>query len=390
MPSPPGWLASRAVVTRSLRISVNTLSVGAGNEGIRTYLVELVAALARMDSPHRFRLICTQDNVEFFAGCETSVERLVLPRRWPAVLSRLWRDQLTIPWLARRGTDVLFTPSSVGSVLAPVRQIVAVPAHLAFASVRRGLPGPTLSWIHRIYYGPVMRLSHRRAVAVTPISEFLSRRLVEENGMPAAKVTMVPCGVSPAPERRADDDSLWSPVALFVGTLYPYKNAVALLEAAALARDRLPVGFRVVIAGRDPDGRQLTRLRARARTLDLMQMVELTGPVDSERLERLYRGAGMLVFPSLAEGFGLPVLEAMARGVPVVAADRGALPEVVGDAGLLFDPDEWSELADAMVAVSIDPILRRRLVSAGRQRALGFSWDRSARAFVDLFERIVP
>jgi glycosyltransferase involved in cell wall biosynthesis len=370
---------------RPLRITINTLSVTDHNEGILTMITGLVPALLRNDRLNRYRLICSRANEELFAPLGDAVDIHVIGHRRRRPVLRLVHDQVTVPWLVRRGTDVLLTPSTVGSVLAPAPQVVVVVAHLAVPSIRE-VAGSGLSPVHRLYYGPLMRLSHRRAAAVVSISTFLARGLQAECGLDPAKSSTILLGLDPppAPARVPAEE----PYVLFVGTLYPYKNAEGLVRGLALARARLPEPLRAVIAGRDPDGRQVPALRALAEQLGVAGEVRLPGKVDAGTLEELYAGALALVFPSRAEGFGFTALEAMARGVPVVVADRTSLPEVVGDAALLVDPESPESIAAALVRVAGDASLRARLADAGKARAAELSWDRTAQAFVDVFGRV--
>lgn len=374
-------------MNRSLRITVNTLSVTAENEGIRTQLTGLLPALVRVGTRHTFRLICTRANVNLFAGLGDIVDWVVLPIPPRGPVARIWHDQFTVARLVRRETDVLFTPSSVGTILSPVPQVVAVQAHLALPSLRRDIPEARLSAAHRLYYGPVMRLSHRRAALITPISDYLAQGLVSETGVPAGRVTSILSGVDPVTNGLGTSTAP-NDYALFVGTLYPYKNAGLVIDALAHARDQLPSGFRLIVVGRDPDGRQIPSLAARARVAGVEERISLLGKVDADTLERLYRGATVLVLPSRAEGFGLPILEAMVRGIPVIAANRTALPEVVGEAGVLVDPDRPEDLAARLVALVRDPTYREQLRKAGRERAAELSWDNAAAAYVRAFERV--
>jgi len=376
-----------------VRIAVNTLSVTEHNEGIRTMVTGLVGALVRNDPVNRYRLICSQANHPLFAPLAEGgrMDTTILEERRRRPLVRIVHDQVTVPRIVHREADLLLTPSTVGSLFATVPQVVIMVAHLALPSVRVDAGGERLSPWHRVYYGPLMRLSHRRVDAVVAISEFLARRLVADTGLPAGKVHAIPCGADPVPPRPVDPDPTSGvPYALFVSTLYPYKNAESLVRALALARPRLVGGLRAVIVGRDPDGRQIPALRRLAQELGVDDAVVLTGKVDDDELERLYGGASAVVFPSRAEGFGFAALEAMARGIPVVAADRTSLPEVVGHAGLLFDPDRPDTLAEALVRIVGEDDLRAGLVDAGRARAAELTWDRAARSFIELFGRLVP
>ncbi len=366
-----------------LRVTINTLSVTMGNEGIRTMLVGLVPALVRAGGDHRFRLLCSRANVGLFAGAGDGVERLVLSTARRRTLVRILQDQIVVPWVVARNTDVLFTPSSVGSIAATVPQVVAFQAGLALPSIRR-LGAADLSLPHRVYFGPVMRLSHQRATAITPVSDYLARQLIADTGIPSAKVEAILLGIDGVACMPGQNGNY----ALVVGTLWPYKNLAKFVDAFAIARPRLPDGFRLVVAGRDPDGHQMSIIRSRIDAGGLSDLVELVGHIEGAPLDQLYRNATVVVIPSLLEGFGLPALEAMAWGVPVIASDRTALPEVVGGAAVLVDPDDPVEMANRLVEVANDPDLCDRLVAAGRQRAAELSWDRAAESYITLFERV--
>ena len=171
--------------------------VTADNEGIRTMITGLVPALVRADPTSCFRLICSAANASLFSSVSDDVDITLVKQRRRRPLMRIAHDQLSVPWLVRRNTDLLLTPSTVGSMLAPVPQVVVVVADLALPSVRREAGGVTLSAVHRAYYGPVMRLSHRRADAVVTISRFLAERLLSDTKVSPAKVWPIPLGIDP-------------------------------------------------------------------------------------------------------------------------------------------------------------------------------------------------
>lgn len=372
-----------------MRVAINTLSVTDANEGIRTMVVGLVNALVRRKGDDSYRLICSRANEHIFTSVADGVAMTVLaePRHR---LVRIFHDQVTVPWLVRHDADVLLTPSTVGTLFSPVPQVVVMPAGLALRSVRGAVGRSPLTSGHQLYYGPVMRLSHRRTQAVVPISHFLADRLAADTGLSPAKIHVIPCGVDPIPStsNRQGSRDEGQPYMLFVGALYPYKGVDTLVRALATAGPRLPDRFRAIIAGRDPDGTQTDAIRRLAHQLGVEERIVLTGKVSEPELERLYAGATLLVFPSRAESFGFPVLEAMARGIPVIAANRTALPEVVGDAGVLVDPDRTEMVAEAIVAVVGDVAFQDRLAEAGKARAAQFSWDQAASAFIALFGRL--
>jgi glycosyltransferase involved in cell wall biosynthesis len=162
-----------------------------------------------------------------------------------------------------------------------------------------------------------------------------------------------------------------------VGTLEPRKNLARVLEAyALLARERPASPRLLVVGGQGWGGIDLPRLVQR---LGVAGQVELAGYVSDERLRELYAGATMLVYPSLYEGFGFPVLEAMSAGCPVITSNTSSLPEIAGTAALLVDPTAPAEIAAALARLLDEPELTGRLRREGRRRARAFSWERCAR-----------
>jgi glycosyltransferase involved in cell wall biosynthesis len=235
-------------------------------------------------------------------------------------------------------------------------------------------------WAVRCLLGPALR----RAARVIAVSEATRQEVLHRYRLPPERIRVVPEAAEPrfAPVARARQAAvharygLAGPYVLFVGLLEPKKNLTALLEAVARLRRQGAWGdIRLAVAGAPGWGPDPAAV---ARALALDDVVAFLGPVAEADLPALYAGACAFAFPSLWEGFGLPVLEAMASGTPVVASARGALPEVAGDAALLVEPTP-ERLADALGTLLGDAALRARLAEAGRARAAQFSWERTAR-----------
>jgi alpha-1,3-rhamnosyl/mannosyltransferase len=174
------------------------------------------------------------------------------------------------------------------------------------------------------------------------------------------------------------------PIVLAVSALLAHKNVRTLVEALPEIRRAVPDAVAVVPANPTPLGEELT---ARARALGLGDALLLPGWVSPADLEGLYAAAACFVFPSLREGFGLPVLEAMRRGVPVACSNASAVPEVAGDAALLFDPHSPNDLAAAVTRLLRDRGLADELAARGRVRAAEFTWRRAAEETLASFER---
>jgi glycosyltransferase involved in cell wall biosynthesis len=231
------------------------------------------------------------------------------------------------------------------------------------------------------------RRSHRIIVDAHSTRDDLVRLL----RVPAERIDVVPLGLGvtalaePASEAqlRSRLDLGERPVALSVSAKRPHKNLARLLQALAL----LPVERRpmTVIPGY-PTWYE-AELRDQAAALGVADDVRFLDWVEAAELEGLYALAACFVFPSLYEGFGLPVLEAMSRGVPVACSDRSSLPEVAGDAALLFDPESPRAIADVIERLLVDEALAARLREAGRAQAARFTWEATARGTLASYER---
>ena len=228
----------------------------------------------------------------------------------------------------------------------------------------------------------------RGATRVIADSEATARELERLLGTPRAKVDVVPLGpglrpdTAPTPEAelRAQLGLGDRPLVLSVSARRPHKNLARLVEAMG----RLPHAA-LVLPGYSSGFED--ELRAIARAAGAADRVHLIGWIDDAQLEGLYAAATCLAFPSLAEGFGLPVLEAMLRGLPVACSAVSSLPEVAGDAALLFDPLSVDAMAAAVGHLLQDAALRARLIARGHDQAARFSWERTAAGTVATYRR---
>src|SRR5579864_6698706 len=218
-----------------------------------------------------------------------------------------------------------------------------------------------------LYYATVMKRACRRATRILTISEFTRGQIVEWAGVSANKVCNVGCGVDPSYDPEGDSYGLPFPYLLSVSNRKRHKNEARLVEAFANAG--LGAEIHLVFTGNPT-----TELADCVERHHVNLLVHFMGVVPEEKLPSLYRGAEALVFPSLYEGFGLPLLEAMACGIPVMTANTTALPEVAGGAALLVDPTSVEQIAQAMGRILSDTSLRQELRAKGIARAAQFSW----------------
>lgn len=228
----------------------------------------------------------------------------------------------------------------------------------------------------------------RRASVVVTVSQFTRDELVWWMPEISDRIRVIPNGshgrhVAPATTATR---GAGAPYALMLGTLEPRKNVQLALDALAILRKE-GSDLRLVLAG------------AASPVLDVPPLLDgrglgpedvtITGYVDDARMAELVSGATMLVFPSLYEGFGMPLIEAMEAGLPIVAARAGATPETVGDAGVLVEPGDPGAFADAMSRVATDEALRAELVAAGRLQAQNFTWDQAADIALAMYRELL-
>jgi glycosyltransferase involved in cell wall biosynthesis len=240
----------------------------------------------------------------------------------------------------------------------------------------------------RMLTGALMSLAARGAQRIIAVSSAGAQEIVSGLGVQPERIDVVPNGVRlPGPIRPDDEvrERLTPgdrPIALSVATNLPHKNLGALIDALALS---VPAGRPLlVLAGHGTDD---GALRERARAAGVAEDVRLLGSCTMAELDALYALAGCLVLPTLHEGFGLPVLEAMARSLPVACSDIAALREVAGPAALYFDPRQPEEITAQMTKLLGDSGLAGRLSDLGRERAASFSWAAAAEGTLESYKR---
>ncbi|MGP0050367.1 MAG: glycosyltransferase family 4 protein [Solirubrobacteraceae bacterium] len=294
-------------------------------------------------------------------------------------------QQLLPPLAARAGVDLLHSLANTAPGWGRFRRVVTI-HDLIYRTIPATHPGA-----RSLGMRVLVPLAGRRSDRIIAVSHSTATDLQRWLGTPREKIDVVPQGLgttrraqaAPEHELRHRLGAGDRPIVLTVSAKLPHKNLLRLIGALA----RIPPATRplLVLPGYPTPHEQ--KLRARAAQLGVSGDVRLLGWVSAEELEGLYAAAACFVFPSLAEGFGLPVLEAMARGVPVACSGRGALAEVAGDAALLFDPESEPAIAGAIGRLLGDHALARRLGAAGHERAAQFSWRASATGTLASYER---
>lgn len=352
-----------------MRIAIDGRAIHAAMDGIGRYTTCMVEGLRALDDPHEYLVFTTHPVFSFQPG--ERFREVVYPYRHvhPATLWDFHRV------LHRHGVDVHFCPHFYAPPLFRGRLVLTIHDLMWFqrAELQRGTrrPGDHLkAWMHRA----VVPLSIHRAKQIITVSEASARDI--RAGFPRLRtpVEVIPLGIDHLPEpavvlpAQEREHTI-----LFVGNAKPYKNLDGVVRCFNLVvADPRLADWRLKIPGRPDNNRdEVVRLVA---SLPCRDRVDWLGPVPEDRLRELYTRAGLLLFPSRYEGFGLPVLEAMRHGTPVVTSNTSSLPEVAGDAAVLVDPEDVAAMASATRELLLDLPRREELSRLGVDRARRFRW----------------
>lgn len=306
----------------------------------------------------------------------------VIPPGWtmkplpmPARLTHTcWRK---FDWPRLRGFDLVHGPNYVVPPTDSAARLVTVHDLTAWKF-------PELVDHHSRYYPQHLRRALSEGAHIHAVSSFVANEMIGELGIDPERIHVIRNGFEPvaAGDSGRGRSLVGSPYVLAVGTIEPRKDYVTLVEAMASVWPILP-DLKLVIAGAEGWGaRQLDETIDR---LGVRKKVRRLGYVSDPVKADLLAGAELLAYPSVYEGFGLPILEAMHAGVPVVSTSAGAIPEVAGRAAVLVEPRDPSALAGALLSVLEDEGLKEHLVEAGGQQVIGYSWDQAAEELIDTY-----
>ncbi len=352
-------------------------------QGVRTGIGRYLAQVIRAASHAGWACVVYADQTPQYPLTLPGVTLRVVEGPWT-----MWWDQVSLPrHLAQDRISVFLSPYYKSPVLAPCPVILTV--HDLLFIRYPGSRNPC----YDIAMTQLAKLYASRAHGIITDSEFSKQSIVSTLGINAGKIRAFPVALPPSfhptplTQTTRAKYNLSSPYILYIGNFKPHKNLVRLLEAYAHIESSIRNTFRLVVGGRDQDNQPA--LQGRVHTLGLDDHVQFTGHIEDEDLPSLYSGASLLVLPSLVEGFGLTALEAMGCGCPVAASNRAAIPEVVGEAAVLFDPENVESIGAAMTKVLTQPALQHQCTEQGLVRAQQFSPDQTTARVLDFLKEIV-
>lgn len=355
-----------------MRIALDCRSVFRGMGGIGRYAWNLLHEFADLDRENDYLCIFTHLGPP---------EPLRLPSRFRVRIFEAGMiderfDQFALPGILEEEEIGLYHNPTFSVPVVRTRSRTVATIHDVVFKRHPELVEPKL----RLYLDAATRRACRAADALVTVSEFSREEISRLYDVDPSRITVIPNGIRPPGPATAESPVRGSYV-LYVGSIEEKKNIDILLRGFRGVKSSV----RLVLAG----SKGGYPLEERIAELGLQDRVSVLGYVPESVLEALYRDASAFVYPSLYEGFGLPPLEAMARGVPTLVANAASLPEVVGDGALLFDPHSAEALTRALESVVESPNLREDLARRGKERAAQFRWSTSAFRHLELFSSIV-
>lgn len=381
---------------RSLRVGLNLVYLVEQSGGAGTYAKELLKAMLALEPDTRVTAFVSsevpQKLVEADWGGEVEWVTLPLTMTYgpPWNIAKTMGAQWgVVPWMAaRRGLDVVHGLANITPIVAPRVATVVTVLDLIWIRYPHTM-ARRATWGMKLVTPP----SAHRADRVIAISDAAKEDLVSTLRLPASKIDVTHLGIDSGKARVAPEDpavlraSLGlgeGPVVLCVAQKREHKNLLGLIRGFA----SVGVADAVLVLPGAPTPHE-AELRAEAARLGVEARVVFPEWLTSAELEGLYALASCFVLPSFEEGFGLPILEAMDRGVPVACSNTSSLPEVAGDAALLFDPASPSEIGACISRLLADGSLRSSLIDAGRVRASAFPWSATAEATLETYRRAI-
>ncbi|MGZ4732307.1 MAG: glycosyltransferase family 4 protein [Terriglobales bacterium] len=369
---------------KQLRVGIDIHSIGSQKGGNETYYRELIKEIMRFPCDHAFLLYYTNPRA---AQQIVASERFRLKRLRPS--HRILRIPFTLPW--RVGNDKLdvFHAQFIVPPFLKCKTVTTIP-DIAYERVPQFFPAR-----QRVWSKVLVRESARRADHIITVSEYSKRDLVETYGVSPEKITVTYEGAGdefvPLDRKKAKEDlacryGINGDFILYLGRLQARKNLARLVESYARVR-KSGLRHKLVLAGKQDSLFQ--PVLSRIQELKLEDDIFLPGYVPDEDVPIFFNAAEVFVYPSFYEGFGLPVIEAMACGTPVVTSRGTSLEEVAGAGALLVDPMDEASIAEALTRVLSETGLRHQLGQAGLARSRQFNFKNAAEQTIGVYERVM-
>lgn len=374
-----------------MKVAIDVRTVLSNRSGVGNYVLHLIQNLRKVDPESAYFFLSLKENLPFLGDLAPEQNPLLTVFSHEShPLGDFWEHFILPHRLMKTGIDIFHGPAS----LIPFRKdhyrvVVTIHDLVAF------LFPETIPLKYGAYMRYLLRQAVRKANRIISVSQHTRQDLIEILKVPSEKITVI--HEAPSPIFRPYDPNrvrtflrerygIQKKYIYHLGNIEPRKNLIVLLEAFTRVCQELGPEYQLVVSGQK--GWLIRSLSHFLRDYPMRDQVLFTGYVPMEELPFFMNGAELFVFPSLYEGFGLPVLEAMSCGTPVISSNRSSIPEIVGSAGILVDPTDTGELADRIVYLLRNREARRHLSQLGQAQAARFSWEKVARETLDVYRSV--
>lgn len=382
-----------------MKIAFDLTQIPANKTGAGIYALNLVREITRLNTStptHEFLFFIQDDDPEFMTLIQNEKHCTLHPVKsfiYRNMLPRLAFEQFILPRHCKKeNVDIIF------STHYTIPYFTRIPRVVVFHDMTFYLFPELHEKIKRLYFKTLMPHSVKKSRAVITVSESTKNDVLTQFPLtPRNKISVIHHGVDAFDETKTTDKTsidtylqkyglTAKEYVLFVGTLEPRKNITGLLHAYHHLRQSTGADFKLVIVGKK--GWFYREIFETVKKYKLEDAVVFTGYVDETEKRALLSQTLMFLYPSFYEGFGIPILEAMAAGAPVITGNTSSLPEVAGDAALLVNPHEWEEIAAAMKRLLTDPKLQDKLKQKGLKQAASFTWEKTAEQTMELLQNL--
>ena len=379
------------MIKKSLIIGIDATCIPSNIVGGSSYIVNLIKTLAQFDNNNIYLIFAKKKNILMWQSFVSKSNFKFIPCNLLGRGPRIFWELVILPFqLKQFNVDIFHAPHYFLPLLKGSWRSVVTIHDMSFFILPSAYNLPRRWFLQR-----VILLSLRKADKIIAVSESTKKDIVNICNVPVDTIKVIH-------EARSEhfkpikDQTILKEIKyryntsdnfiLFVGELQPRKNIVNLIRAYFLARQKSSLEYKLIIVGQKTW--KVRDIFSTVKDLGLEEKVIFTGYVPQEDLPLLYNAASLFVYPSLCEGFGLTILEAMACGVPVITSNIFSMPEVTGDAAKLVDPYSVEEIASVIYEILSDEALRESMIQKGFERIKEFSWERAARETLAVYEEI--
>lgn len=375
-----------------MRIGVSTFQLHQRITGAGRFSKNMLRELARLDRDNEYVLFLRKDNAGYYSIKKDNFTNVVVTQVSNRIkIKRIWAEHFLLPKLAKEyNVDAFWSPSDIAPYRLSCLSLVTI------HDLKRFVMPKEFPFLERYYYKTFLKKTAKAANLIFTVSESSGRDIMTYLDVPPERIIVAHNGLDPAiyEEEGVPLDTLKrlhgirGKYILFVGQMIKNKNVPCMIRAFSRCKEAAEYEF--VLLGQTGAGMHEIEqtIKRESRHSNLRERIHHVKWAATEHLVSFYRYASALFYASLYEGFGFPLIEAMALGVPIITSDRSSMPEVVGDAALLVDPTDEEAMNAALCKLIADEDLQKTLVAKGRERVKQFSWENTAMKYLAVFNRL--